>query len=371
MRVREVYDDIAIDPCSFQTYGETEDYNINIVPASYCTPTYISGSGSGDYISLVQLGSINNATGASPSPFYTYYSSSSAILNAGSAYNVTLSSGTYSNGNNISVWIDYNYDGVFEETERLGNIDIPPTPATGTISFTVPVTALPGTTRMRVREVYLGGNMDPCATGYYGETEDYNVKIINSNKVLNLTVLLEGLYTGGGTMRQANNETGPQFGPGIADQITIEMHNPANYVLIDHSVSNVDLQTNGFASTVIPAIYSGSYYLTIRHRNSIVTTSSAPVSFAGSAIFRNFNSPAKAFGGNLGMMIDGNYVIYGGDVNQDGSIDAGDMTPLDNDAFNYISGYLNTDVNGDGTVDSGDMTSVDNNAGNYISAQTP
>lgn len=47
------------------------------------------------------------------------------------------------------------------------------------------------------------------------------------------------------------------------------------------------------------------------------------------------------------------------------------MTPLDNDAINFMVGYLATDVNGDGSVDSGDMTIVDNNATGFISAVTP
>jgi hypothetical protein len=47
------------------------------------------------------------------------------------------------------------------------------------------------------------------------------------------------------------------------------------------------------------------------------------------------------------------------------------MTPVDNDSFNYVSGYVNSDTNGDGIIDTGDMTMVDNNASNYIGAQTP
>ena len=371
MRVREAYNVSIFDPCNLLQYGETEDYNINIVPPLYCVPAYISGSAGGDYISLVQLGSINNASGASASPYYTYFSSLSTTLNAGSPYTLTLSPGTYGNGNIMAAWIDYNYDGVFDASEKLGNIDVPPTPAIGTIAFTVPGTAFPGTTRMRVREVYYGGNMDPCAVGYYGETEDYIVNIINSNKVLNLTVLLEGLYSGGGTMNQANNESGQQFSSGIADQITIELHNPANYAVIDHSVSNVNLQTNGFASTVIPANLTGSYYLTIRHRNSLETTSSAPVSFAGSVIFNNFNSPTKVFGGSLLMMADGKYVIYGSDVNQDGVVDQNDIDNIHNAANTFTTGYMPADANGDGIVDALDMVMTDNNAARFIVKITP
>ncbi|MFH1121736.1 MAG: PKD domain-containing protein [Bacteroidota bacterium] len=346
------------------------DY-INIVPVNYCIPAYTSGTGAGDYISLVQLGSINNATGASSSPYYTYYNTLSTDLNPGSEYTITLSPGTYSSGNNISVWIDYNQNNVFDTDEKLGNVTILPTPATGTITFTVPAGATAGTTRMRVREVWNNSNFDPCSSYGYGETEDYNVNILSTSKILNLTVYLEGLYAGSGNMIEANDISGPHFGPGVADQIAIELHNQADYATIEHIVPDVNLGTNGSASVSIPSSFSGIYYLTVRHRNSLETTSSSPVSFAGPVIDYAFDAPAAAFGGNLLEMIDGQYVIYGGDVNQDGSIDTGDGTPVDNDQFNFISGYVNTDINGDGTVDTGDGTIVDNNQFNFIGTILP
>ena len=371
MRVREVFNISDFDPCSEYYYGETEDYNVNILPVAYCVPTYIAGTSDGDYISLVQLGSINNATGASASPYYTYYSGLSTDLNAGSEYTITLSAGSYFCCNNISVWIDYDYNGVFDASEKLGNVLLPGAPVNGSITFTVPASALPGTTRMRVREVYSTSDFDPCAEYYYGETEDYNVNILNSGNVLNLTVLLEGLYAGSGTMNQANNELGPQFGPGIADKITVELHNAGNYGIIEYADPNVSLNISGSAQLFIPSGLSGSYYITVKHRNSVETTSSSPVSFASSSISADFTLTGNVYGGNLQLMIDGYYVIYGGDTNQDGSIDTGDMTPVDNDSGNYAAGYLVTDINGDGTIDTADMTIVDNNSANYIGSAHP
>jgi hypothetical protein len=149
------------------------------------------------------------------------------------------------------------------------------------------------------------------------------------------------------------------------------LHDNSNYSNLVYSVSNVDLHTDGTAMINIPAIYSGNYYITIRHRNSIETVSANPVSFSGSPVVYTFNLPTQAYGGNLGMMIDGKWVIYGGDVDQDGFIDTGDMAPVDNDSFNYLSGYLNSDTNGDGVIDTGDMVIVDNNASNYVSSSHP
>lgn len=70
-------------------------------------------------------------------------------------------------------------------------------------------------------------------------------------------------------------------------------------------------------------------------------------------------------------MLDGIYAIYGGDVDQNGSIDGGDITPFDNDQLNYVTGYIVTDINGDGTIDSGDGTIIDNNQFNYVAAALP
>jgi PKD repeat protein len=345
------------------------DY-INVVAATYCIPTYTSGSGYGDYISLVQLGSINNATGALPSPYYYYYSTLSTDLTPGSAYTITLSPGTYSSGNWVGVWIDYNHNAVFETTEKLGIINISPTPATGTINFTVPADATSGTTRMRVREVWNSSIFDPCSNYSYGETEDYNVNIVGTDKSLNLTLFLEGLFNGTG-MNKAQNEFGDQFPGTVADQISVELHSATSPYGLVAGPYTVNLNTDGTVVTTVPSSFNGSYYLVIKHRNSIETWSAAPVSFSGASVNYDFTLAAsQAYGDNLKAM-NGEYVIYGGDVNQDGIVDSGDMIFVDNDAALFVTGYIATDINGDGLIDSGDMILLDNNSSLFISLIRP
>ena len=191
------------------------------------------------------------------------------------------------------------------------------------------------------------------------------------NKILNLSVLLEGLYSGGGTMNAAADEYGAHWGPTIADKITVELHNNSNYADVLYTQSNVNLSTNGVASLSLPSAYSGSYYITIKHRNSIETVSALPVSFTGSTISYAFDNASKAFGSNMLLMIDGGWVIYGGDVNQDGIIDSGDMAPVENMAAAAASGYVVEDANGDGLVDSGDMAILDNNSAMAVSIAVP
>ncbi|MBK6347770.1 MAG: chitobiase/beta-hexosaminidase C-terminal domain-containing protein [Bacteroidales bacterium] len=190
-------------------------------------------------------------------------------------------------------------------------------------------------------------------------------------KTLNASILLEGLYLSAGTMRKAQNETGDQFPGTVADQITIELRDAANYSNVAQTISNVNLNQDGSLSTTLAADFTGSYYITVVHRNSITTTTAAPVSFTGSTINYAFDAPAAAYGNNLLQTIDGYYVIYGGDINQDGFVDGGDVTPFDNDQFNFVSGYLASDVDGNGAVDTGDGTIVDNNQFNFVGSATP
>ena len=206
----------------------------------------------------------------------------------------------------------------------------------------------------------------------YGEAEDYTVNIQSSSKNLTLKVFLEGLYNGAGTMRQAQDATGPHFGTGIADQVTVELHNATNYGTIVNSFPNVNLSTTGdIVMNGITSISNGSYYITIRHRNSIETTSAAPVSFTGSSVTYDFSTAAsQAHGDNL-LNMNGVFVIYGGDVNQDGLINPGDMLLIGSASDGMATGYIPTDINGDGLVDLNDMIPVDFNTDHSISAALP
>jgi hypothetical protein len=79
---------------------------------------------------------------------------------------------------------------------------------------------------------------------------------------------------------------------------------------------------------------------------------------------------AKAYGDNMtkkGLR----WTFYSGDVNQDGFIDGTDNTLIDNDAFNFLSGYLSTDLTGDEFVDATDFAIADNNANSFVGSVVP
>jgi len=195
---------------------------------------------------------------------------------------------------------------------------------------------------------------------------------LSGNKTLNLTsVLPEGLYNGSGTLRQAMNASGPNWPAGIADHITIELHSALSYATLIYSAPDIELSTSGTATITIPAAYNGSYYITIKHRNSIETTTATAISFASSTINQSYGTRANVYGNNLGLSLDGYYLIFGGDVNQDGSVNSADYTPVINDNAIFSKGYLSSDVDGNGSVNSADYTIIINNNSFFVKTLHP
>lgn len=192
-----------------------------------------------------------------------------------------------------------------------------------------------------------------------------------SDKVLNInSLLIEGLYQGNGLMRACMDGSEYKFGSAIADVITVQLRNRNNYNQIEFEASQVQLSLNGNASINYPSGLTESYYLTIKHRNAVEITSAQPVSFSPQIVNYSFNNPSKVYGSQI-RFYDDRYMIYSGDVNQDGAVDSSDFTSIDNLSSNFGSGYLPEDINGDGIIDVGDFTIVDNNSAQFISKITP
>jgi PKD repeat protein len=195
-------------------------------------------------------------------------------------------------------------------------------------------------------------------------------------KTLNVKVFLEGLYSSStpGMMEQARNSNSPQFGPGIADQISIRLYDVNDLTQPAFSSQAVDLQTDGNATIGdLPFSLHGEYYIVIRHRNSIETWSAQPVIFSGAGpIEYDFTVSAnKAYGNNQKSLGSNKFAVYAGDINQDGVIDGSDMSQTDNAVSQFLSGYLQEDINGDGIIDGSDMSIIDNNSTDFIEVVKP
>lgn len=173
---------------------------------------------------------------------------------------------------------------------------------------------------------------------------------------LNLTSLMEGFWNG--TVA-------------VQDTVRVYLRNQTSpYAIIDQS--KIKLSASGNGTLTFSSAPGGTYFISVIHRNSIETWSKTPQSFtAGIAKIYDFTTDAaKAFGDNMRLK-SGKYVFYGGDVIRDGTVDASDISRVDNDAFLSLSGYVVSDLTGDDFVDAQDLSLVDNNAFNSVSSVLP
>jgi hypothetical protein len=141
-------------------------------------------------------GSIGVATGTAGS-FGNYTSFGPYAMTAGTTYNFSLTSLTTgtSYGNSMAIFIDYNRDGDFADAGENVYAASATTsgPHTETGTFTIPVTAFSGTTRMRV--VCNEGTITATSTVGYGEYEDYMLNITSSNIGGGATVSTPTVYS--------------------------------------------------------------------------------------------------------------------------------------------------------------------------------
>ncbi|MBL0342191.1 MAG: hypothetical protein IPP71_15535 [Bacteroidetes bacterium] len=178
----------------------------------YCIPQYFVGTSwlgynTNDYIAQVIMAGnptappgINNSLNSvgpnaggcfgGPCPFSTHPpdyelfpavpGKTAAITADGlTVYPISLKVGTYCCANYIAAFIDFNKDGDFTDLgERIAQSGSLSNGQTYATTFVVPITATTGTTRMRVREVWIQPNIDPCNAATYGETEDYVITIL-------------------------------------------------------------------------------------------------------------------------------------------------------------------------------------------------
>ncbi|TAE59376.1 MAG: hypothetical protein EAZ89_02555, partial [Bacteroidetes bacterium] len=151
------------------------------VPAygQYCTPTYFNGTIFGDSLTSIQISNLVGNYPSAPTGYSNYTLLDTVNLSAGAPYTLTLvNNPDWSSG--VTIWIDLNQNQVFDAAEQIFTTDGTINPllsggATGIYTVNMPVTAIPGYTRMRVVQTFATQPTDPCGTYSFGETEDYTV----------------------------------------------------------------------------------------------------------------------------------------------------------------------------------------------------
>lgn len=188
LRVQSTYDEENADPCGEYFFGEVEDYTLILTktPELYCEAEYNYGNTDGDYISSVTLGDISMISLGMNQPYYHDYTDMSTTLETGSEQTIHIIGGDYSE-DLFAVWIDYNQDNVFDESEKLGEYTVTTSFEEFDINFTIPADAELGETGMRVLCMdSFEGIATPCFTGDYGEYMDFTVNIDDDNGIENI-----------------------------------------------------------------------------------------------------------------------------------------------------------------------------------------
>jgi len=181
------------EDCSGSSTNSTP-ISLTITPFNqcYCTPLYFNGTDSGDLISNIEIEGTtlaNNTGFVVGGPSYTFFTGQpnyTATLVPSNSYNLNISTGEWGN-QGYAAWIDYNDDGLFSLSERIGFTvgTIGSGFTTGQInassSFVISLACTPpvGSHRLRIRGVYFvdGDQIDPCISYTFGETEDYQITI--------------------------------------------------------------------------------------------------------------------------------------------------------------------------------------------------
>ncbi|MFD1062503.1 immunoglobulin-like domain-containing protein [Winogradskyella litorisediminis] len=299
------------------------------VPITYCASQ--SSNVNDEYISRVQLNTINNTSGAQ---FYSDFTSISTTLTKGSQYTVTITptwTGTlYNEG--YSVWIDYNRDGDFTDAGEQVFTAAPSqtTPVTG--NFTVPASASEVSTRMRVTMSY-NANVDSCASFTYGEVEDYTIVIEGQGPDTEAPVVtLNGASTIDLNVGEAYNELGATATDNVDGNLTSS------------------IVTSGTVNTNVAGTYTVTYTATDAAGNSGSATRTVNVIADTTAPVITLNGSA-----NITLELQQTYNEQGATAtdNVDGNLTSSIV----------ISGTVNTNVAGTYTV----TYSVSDAAGNSAS----
>ncbi len=140
-----------------------------------CSPTTISYC-CGYGITNVNFGTIVNPSADASEGYKDFSCTHQTSISEGNIYPLTITTGI-SNAQDTRVWIDFNNDGVFNNTNEL--VMDAPNSFNPTINYLVPTGAVLNTPlRMRVSSDVVGTAQNGCTNNDFGQTEDYGVVIL-------------------------------------------------------------------------------------------------------------------------------------------------------------------------------------------------
>jgi hypothetical protein len=175
-------------------------------------------------------------------------------------------------------------------------------------------------------------------------------------QLLNVGAFIQGFYRGSGSMISALPAD-----PLNTDSITLELHQPVSpFSCYKKAVSLLSI-TGSAAFEFDDVIGGKEYYLVLRHRNTLETWSSAPVRVLNNMTYSFSLSASNSYGSNVCNMGDGNFALWSGDVDQNGTIDHTDISSIESSSILFTTGYDQDDITGDNMVELTDYSLIESN----------
>lgn len=153
------------------------DRTIALLGGSYCTPSH--NNSVGDCISTVAFAGTNYTGGNNCGNYGNYTALPAPTVTPGSTYTLSYYADDFI-GNTNSAYIDWNQDGTFGNSAGE-QITIDHGSFSVSLSVTVPLTAVPGTTRLRIVNRFPSAGSNPCigsnGSSTSGVTSDFTVVV--------------------------------------------------------------------------------------------------------------------------------------------------------------------------------------------------
>ncbi len=160
--------------------------------ANYCGVSDLNTDS--EYIQEIKLGSYTYTSGDNDGyGDFTTFSLGTIYLDSTIEVHVIPEFTTIVYEDSYKIWIDFDHNGVFDSDEAILDITTEDVDAINN-TYTIPSDALLGNTRMRVAMIAVNA-AEPCTSAFYGEVEDYCVKIDKNSSVFNTFEKLGCLVT--------------------------------------------------------------------------------------------------------------------------------------------------------------------------------
>lgn len=250
------------------TFSPTDNFTTAAV-------TYCNAQGNNindEYISRVELDGVINDTENSTNSGYSNFKgmsifNSMALNTDNHSISVTkFWTGTIYN-EAVSVWIDFDQDGIFSAAEKILESGSSTTQTVSNTNFSIPVDAKTGDTVMRVIMKYYGTPIgqiqnNPCETFQYGEVEDYTVNIFDETLGID-TQNIESIAVYPNPFRDTIDIKVPSSM--TTNTISYNVYDVLGRSIIANSVQ---LNDNTIRISILNNVQSGTYFLEIQDQTT-------------------------------------------------------------------------------------------------------